>query len=136
MSVKNTDMRILNGRTKSDSLGRRTFHGTNGISVIDYIICDQELFQNTKYFVVKLPTYLSDHSQITTWIDIGLHTNDLSDINQCQLPMSELPLQFIWYENSKSIFRPTLKSPETQQKLYEFTNSDFTNDLNGINKFI
>jgi hypothetical protein len=51
-------------------------------------------------------------------------------------PMSELPLQFIWYENSKSIFRQTLKSPEIQQKLYEFTNSDFTNDLNGINKCI
>ena len=65
-----------------------------------------------------------------------MQTNDLSDINHCQLPMSELPLQFIWYENSKSIFRQTLKSPEIQQKLYEFTNSDFTNDLNGINKCI
>ena len=39
---KNTDMRILNGRTKGDSLGRPTFHGNNGISTLDYIICDQE----------------------------------------------------------------------------------------------
>ena len=37
---KNTDLRILNGRTKGDSLGRPTFHGKNGISTIDYIICD------------------------------------------------------------------------------------------------
>jgi hypothetical protein len=50
--------------------------------------------------------------------------------------MSELPLQFIWCENSKSIFRQTLKSAEIQQKLYEFTNSDFTNDLNGVNKCV
>ena len=67
---KNTDMRILNGRTKGDSLGRLTFHGNNSISTVDYIICDQQTFQNVNYFVVKPPTYLSDHSQIVTWIDI------------------------------------------------------------------
>jgi hypothetical protein len=64
-------MRILNGRTKGESFGRVTFHGNNGISTVDYIICDQELFEKTKYFVVKPPTYLSDHSQIIAWIDIG-----------------------------------------------------------------
>ena len=37
---KNSDIRILNGRTKGDSVGRATFHGTNGTSVVDYIICD------------------------------------------------------------------------------------------------
>ena len=54
---KNCDMKILNRRTKGDSFGRATFHGNNGISVVDYIICDQELFRNTNYFVVKPPTY-------------------------------------------------------------------------------
>ena len=67
---KNTDLRILNGRTKGDSLGRPTFHGKNGISTIDYIICDQDIFQNVNYFGVKQPTYLSDHNQIITWFDI------------------------------------------------------------------
>jgi hypothetical protein len=62
-------MKILNGRTKGDSFGRATFHGNNGISAVDYIICDQELFRNTNYFVVKpynnhTTTYLSD--QIVT----------------------------------------------------------------------
>ncbi|CAB4000931.1 Hypothetical predicted protein [Paramuricea clavata] len=32
---KNSDMRILNGRTKGDSLGRPIFHRKNGTSVID-----------------------------------------------------------------------------------------------------
>jgi hypothetical protein len=63
-------MRILSGRIKGDSLDRPTFHGNNGISTVDYIICDQEIFQNVNYFVVKPPTYLSDHSLIVTWIDI------------------------------------------------------------------
>ena len=56
---KSSDLRILNGRTKGDSLGRATFHGSNGISVVDYIICDQELFQNVEHFIVKPPTYLT-----------------------------------------------------------------------------
>ena len=33
---KTADLRILNGRVSGDSLGRATFHGRNGISVIDY----------------------------------------------------------------------------------------------------
>jgi hypothetical protein len=38
---KSTDMRILNGRINDDSLGRPTFHGNNGTSVVDYVICNQ-----------------------------------------------------------------------------------------------
>lgn len=56
-TCKNTDMRIINGRTKGDSLGRPTFHGKNGTSVIDYIICDQDTFQRVNNFIVKPPTY-------------------------------------------------------------------------------
>ena len=35
---KNCDLRILNGRTKGDSLGKTTFHSKNGISTIDYVV--------------------------------------------------------------------------------------------------
>ena len=59
---KNFDLRILNGKIRGDSLGNITFHGRLGVSVVDYIICDQTLFQNVDYFTVKGPTYLSDHS--------------------------------------------------------------------------
>ena len=44
---KNTDLCILNGRP--------TFHGKNGVSVVDYIICNQTIFQNIQHFIVKLP---------------------------------------------------------------------------------
>jgi hypothetical protein len=77
---KKCDTKILNGRTQGDSFGRATFHGNNGISVVDYIICDQELFRNTNYFVVIPPTYLSDNIQIVTWVGIG-QTNEKPDTN-------------------------------------------------------
>ena len=42
---KNLDLRILNGRIRGDSLGNITFHGRLGVSVVDYIICDQLSFR-------------------------------------------------------------------------------------------
>ena len=132
---KNSDMRILNGRTKGDSFGRATFHGNNGISVVDYMICDQEIFENANYFVVKSPSYLSDHSQIITWIDID-QTIEEPDTGPCNIEMSKLPNQFIWNNDAKNNFRETLRSPEIQRKMNEFVDSNFTNDLNGINKYL
>lgn len=52
---RSADLRILNGRVSGDSLGRATFHGRNGISVVDYAICDQYLFSNVANFIVKEP---------------------------------------------------------------------------------
>ena len=68
---RNTDLRILNGRVNGDSLGRPTFHGRNGISVIDYAICDQYLFTHIANFIVKEPLRLSDHSRTVTWLNIN-----------------------------------------------------------------
>jgi exonuclease III len=105
---KSSDLRTLNGRTKGDSLGRATFHGSNGISVVDYIICDQELFQKVEHFIVKHPTYLSDHSQIITWIDIKKYIAE-PNVEPCNIQMTKLPKQFIWDKQSKNNFRQTLK---------------------------
>ena len=54
---RSADLRILNGRINGDSLGRPTFHGKSGISVIDYSLCDQDLLRNITSFVVKEPNY-------------------------------------------------------------------------------
>jgi hypothetical protein len=72
---KNTDMKILNGRTNGDSLGRPIFHGKNGTSTVDYIICNQDLIPKAKNQVVKSPSYLSDHSQVITWVNLHKTTN-------------------------------------------------------------
>ncbi len=83
------------------------FMVTIGVSVVDYIICDQELFEKTKYFVVKPPTYLSDQSQIITSIDIG-RPNDEPDTSPCNIEMTKLPNQFIWDDyQTKNSFRET-----------------------------
>jgi exonuclease III len=101
---KNNDLRILNGRTKGNSPSRPTFHGKNGTSVIDYIICSQDLLQNIQHLVISTPCYLSDHSQITTWINLHTHETELSNNDPIQTKLEKLLLQYIWTNYSKDIF--------------------------------
>jgi hypothetical protein len=119
-------LRNLKGCTKGDSLEEPL-----DISVVDYIICDQELFPKVEHFIVKPPTYLSDHSQIITWIDIKKYIDEPS-VEPCNIQMTKLPKQFIWDKQSKNNFRQTLKSPEIRQKRSNFINSYFNNDTHGI----
>ena len=47
---RSADLIILNGRLSDDSIGRATFHGRNGPSVVDYAIWDQDLFSSRRTF--------------------------------------------------------------------------------------
>ena len=93
---RSADLRILNGRVNGDSLGRPTFHGRNGISVIDYAICDQDLFTHIANFIVKEPLCLSDHNPIVTWLNINTNfsSRDTSFESDNLVPrVSLLPVQ-------------------------------------------
>ena len=72
---RSADLRILNRRVSGDSLGRVTFHGKNGVSVVDYAVCDQDLLSHVANFALKDPLHLSDHSPITTWLNINKKTS-------------------------------------------------------------
>ena len=124
--LKATDLKIVNGRTTGDSLGRPTFHGAKGISICDYIICDQDLLQSINNFVVKPPSYLSDHSQIIAWVNIFNNKVDPTISNQSQPNIHKLPNQFIWSNETKESFKKSLKSPNIQIKYDEFLNSTYT----------
>jgi exonuclease III len=129
---KNCDLRILNGRTMGDSLGRPTFHGQNGTSVVDYIICNQNLVQNIKHLIVKAPCYLSDHSQIITWIDT--HETRSPENNteaHFQPQLEKLPSQYTWTDISKDNFVKELKSTKILQNfsilIFQTTKKVLTN---------
>lgn len=60
---KQTGVRIMNGRVGSDNgVGRYTFVGSRGCSVVDYILSTQDFFQFIKDFEVQEPNILSDHA--------------------------------------------------------------------------
>ena len=133
---KTCNLRILNGRTLGDSLGRPTYHGKNGISLIDYAICDQDFTRSVENLVVKPPTYLSDHSQIVTWIKTTqLESSTAVTNTDTQNTLYKLPPQFIWENNSDTLFRENLRSLETQSKLNQLINSPTPLSKEGINRF-
>ena len=137
---KNCNLRILNGRTLGDSLGRPTYHGKNGTSLVDYVICDQDLTETIENLIIKPPTYLSDHSQILTWIKTNQANiqNSIDPNVIVSTPITrqhELPAQFIWDNNSARYFKESLQSYETQTKLNQLINTPTTLSKEGINDF-
>jgi hypothetical protein len=107
---KNCNLGILNGRTLGDSFGKPTSHSKNGSSVVNYIICGQELTQTIESFIVKPPTCLSDHSQLVTWIKRASIHVSLSETTNTQQPKThKLPQHFIWVNDSMTKFTENLK---------------------------
>ena len=120
---RSADLRILNGRVSGDSLGRATFHGRNGTSVVDYSICDQDLFQHVANFIVKEPSCLSDHSPIVTWLNINTNISN-RDAIPANDTLTSLPKQFCWEHDSTQKFKDALRSPSTQTLIREFLNDN------------
>ena len=110
------DMQTTTTTTTTTSTTSTTFfHGKNGTSVIDYLICDQCTFLNVANFVVKQPSYLSDHSAIVAWITlntrlIGDETHTPNSSNR----LSKLQRQFCWEVDSHLKFENALRTETIQ----------------------
>ena len=130
---KTFDLHILNGRVRGDSFGNITYHGKLGISTVDYFICDQSLFQFIEHFIVKSPTYLSDHSQIVTWLKISqkVHRVESKETLNSK-PLKKLPNQFIWTANSSAVFKHELTTPESQHLVNIFLKKNYEKSETGI----
>ena len=69
---KQTGVRILNGRAGDDrGIGKFTFVGSRGSSVVDYILASQNLFDYVSKFKMHDPNLLSDHFLITLSFEFG-----------------------------------------------------------------
>ena len=127
---KTLDLRIVNGRANGDTLGGPTFHGKNGTSVIDYVICDQFTLLNVNSFVVKQPSYLSDHSAIVARLNVnnGLPTNNTQTSNSTDR-LTSLPRQSYWESDPYLKFRNTLRMESIQILIREYIERH-TEDVN------
>ena len=123
---KNADLRILNGRVSGGSLGRVTFHGKNGVSAVDYAVCDQDLLTHIPNFVVKDPLHLSDHSAITTRLNINKKTSYNHTILEGDT-LTRLPKQFLWENDSAQKSKDDLRSPRIQTLIRDYIAADTFN---------
>ena len=123
---KNFDLRILNGRIRGDSFGNVTIHSKLGVSIVDYFICDQSIFKLVDHFIVRSPTYLSDHSQLVTRLNISEKAYTVKPTENASLkPLNRLPSQFIWTGESSVAFKHELATPETQELINNFLHCNY-----------
>ena len=121
---RSADLRILNGRLSGDSLGRATFHGRNGT-------CKRRWLRNmwprftlsVAHFVVKEPSFFSDHSPVITWLNVETNICNKS-IAHANDTLKRLPRQFCWENDSTQKFKDTLRSSSTQLLIQEFLNEN------------
>ncbi|CAG2190183.1 unnamed protein product [Mytilus edulis] len=73
-------LRILNGRTIGDSIGKTTYHNYIGASIDDYCICNSNFLQNIVSFKVdEFNPILSDHCPIHVKILSQVTDRNLQD---------------------------------------------------------
>ena len=112
------------------------------LSVVDYAVCDQDLLSNVANFVVEDPLHLSDHSPITTWLNINKKTSYNHTILEGDTSR-RLPKQFLWENDFAPKFKDTLRSPRIQTLIriqtytnpYTNTNKQFLWESDSTQKF-
>jgi hypothetical protein len=108
-------LRILNGRTLGDCIGKYTCHNSLGSSVVDYCIVSESVYKDVLYFKVHdFDATLSDHCQLSFVIkaNINRHLDNTSSIT-----MEAMPIQFHWSTEAESRYRQALSSEKLVEKV-------------------
>ena len=133
---KGFQMRILNGRTLGDMLGKFTCFTPNGSSVVDYAIVSESVLKSILYFNVSdfVPTLSDCHCRLewemsAKFIDCN-STIDDDHINNHIHPMLA---KYVWSDDSGTFFQDALTSQQIQTQISDFLNnmkSDSTLNIN------
>ena len=114
---KQTGVRIMNGRVGNDmGVGRYTFVGHRGCSVVDYVLATQELFNFVSEFEVQDPNILSDHCLIN--FSFAFKSQQASSqTEQCEQVLGK----YIWNNDFENEYIDRLQSSEVTDKLRVLT---------------
>ena len=113
---KQTGLRIMNGRVGDDKgIGQYTFVGSRGSSVVDYVLCTQDLFRNVCHFKVHEPNILSDHCLLTFSFDFQM----LSARETIENDYEQVSGRYVWNRDYKEEFLNSLKTTDTTERLSE-----------------
>ena len=111
---KQTGVRIMNGRVGADrGVGKFTFVGSRGSSLVDYVLASQDLFQYVSKFEVEDPNIISDHCLISFSFAFG--NEELQD----SLPENYKYVdgKFVWKSEFRDEYVTRLNDAATLEKL-------------------
>ena len=111
---KQTGLRIMNGRTGDDyGVGKFTFVGSRGSSVVDYILSSQDLFHRFMSFVVRDPNIMSDHCIINFSLEFENVKYQNSESETC----GSVDGKYKWNNDFKAEYIQSFQQQGTAEKL-------------------
>ena len=129
---KQTGLRIMNGRVGNDkNLGRYTYVGSRGSSVVDYVISTQNLFRNVESFTVHDPNILSDHCLVEFSLSFSrpvLNNVDL-DLQNTNL-YDRVEHKYVWDKNKLLNYQERLSAEDTVHELNNFKENVISSSCN------
>lgn len=115
---KQTGLRIMNGRVGKDiGLGKYTFVGSGGSSVVDYILASQDLFNFVKEFEVLEPNILSDHC----CIEFSLDCSKQLSVNSLPEDYEQINSKYVWNNEFRNDFINLLQQTTITGQLSDLT---------------
>lgn len=116
---KTSGLRILNGRKLGDFYGNFTcFNHCGAPSVIDYILCNYNIFNDIEYFQVHDLVPYSIHSMISCTLKINWC--NFNDIFVEETPLHALPDLFLWNAHSLKSWNDVIRHPDTKSLVNTF----------------
>ena len=123
---KENSLRIANGRIGSDKgIGKYTFVGSSGSSVIDYVLVNPSLLPIISTFHVSEPNILSDHCLIDFSLRCNVR-NETVDARQ-NLTFEKVSKKYIWNESKNIEYFSNL---EKEDKSFTNLNAQLAQALN------
>ena len=122
---KRSGFRIVNGRVGEDAgVGKCTYVGSRGSSLIDYVIAVQDLFKYFSNFCVNDPNILSDHCVLNfvmnfELLDYDSASNTMESENGTQFCNGK----YVRDNDKANIFLNNLQSEGVKQQLNNITDS-------------
>ena len=129
---KETGLRIVNSRVGKDKgIGKYTYVGSAGKSVVDYVIDSQCLFSVNDVFEVHDPDILSNHCILH--FSVTLH-DIVSNVESEKRSDSSLKYKYVWNINELESYQNALQSDDVQGALNNLktsiSNMGSADDLN------
>ena len=111
---KQTGLRIMNGRVGNDcGVGRYTFVGSKGSSLVDYVLASQDFFKFIDQFEVHEPNILSDHCLISFSFVFNEEQTSEPDDNEYE----QVQGKYVWKNDFKDAFITSLSQDENVERL-------------------
>lgn len=123
---RKTGFRVVNGRIGEDAgVGKCTYVGSRGSSLIDFVVADPELFRYFSNFCVEDPNILSDHCVVKFALNFVMSYNDTNESVEsqegCDFEESDNPHvckgKYMWDNDKADEFVNKLQSADVQYQL-------------------